>query len=421
MVSSEIAKPQPVPEEPQRLNVMVVSGIWTTQPLEGGVRRHVMILVDALKHVHNVSVFIPSWDQKHLITESIDEISVFRRRLAVAPKSHRRFVRQLVSWLINLPGTLIALRRVIKKKRIDVIHLHQVTAGSHFNFWLLRKLGGPPYVVGLHGRETRDYATSPRFTCWQMSKLLQGASGGVAVSRELADLGHQNGWRIHNLKVIPSGADLSRVLGAAANLARGIRTIGDPYFVMLGRLHEVKGQDLAVDAWQHLRARHPEVHLVLVGNYTLAGGYEERVEAIGCQDRIHLLGQQQHSTALTWLKGASGLIQASRSEGGCAPFAILEAAALGVPVLVSGIPSLLEIIKDGHNGIVFEPKNPLAIAEAVSRLLEDSDLGARISENLARKMRADLTATAMAEKHVQVFRMAMSTTPLRAGRNASIL
>lgn len=382
---------------------MIVSGEWTTQPLEGGVRRHVITLVEALKRKHDVSVFVPDWQKKHLILESVDGVSVFRRRLAVAPTSRRRFARQLLSWLLNLPGTLRTLRRIVAERHIDVVHLHQVTAGSHFSFWLLHKLGGPPYVVGFHGRETRDFTKSPWLTRLQMNKLVHGAAAGIAVSEELMLLGRQNGWQIGRMAAIPSGSDLDRVLATSEAVEPPNQLIDGRYFVMLGRLHKIKGQDLAIEAWKHVCADLPDIHLVLIGDYTIEGGFEKLVEASGCSHRIHLLGRQPHDTAIGWLKGATGLIQASRSEGGCAPFAILEAAMLGVPVIASGIPSLREIIHDGQTGLVVEPENPSAIAGAVKQLARDPQLAYRVSEKLSQYARSELTADSMAKKYARIY------------------
>ena len=404
MIAEEKHDPRADRAEPVRMNVMIVSGYWTTQPLEGGVRRHVITLVQALKGKHDVSVFVPDWRQKRLVHESIDGVAVFRRRLAVAPASRHRFLRQFVSWLLNLPGTLLALRRAVAEQGIDVVHLHQVTAGSQFNFWLLRKLGGPPFIVGFHGRETRDFTRSPWLTRLQMGRLIHGAAAGVAVSRELLELGTRNGWRIDRSTAIPSGTDLDKVLASAEQIEPVGQVIDGPYFVMLGRLHEVKGQDLAIAAWKYVCADLPNVHLVLVGDFATEGGYEELVAESGLAHRIHLLGRQTHDAALGWLKGATGLIQASRSEGGCAPFAILEAAVLGIPVIVTGIPSLRETIRDGQTGLIVEPENPGAIADAVKRLASDARLASRLGESLSRYARSELTADNMADRYAQVYR-----------------
>lgn len=394
---------RPPGASPGKLSILIVSAAWTTEPLHGGVRRHVITLVRELKESHNITVLVPDWERKRLTCERIDGVTVYRRRLAVAPTSAARLARKLVSWLINLPGTLLALRRIAREEKIDVVHLHQVTAGAYFNFWVLRKLGGPRYVVGFHGRETRDYKGSAWLWRWQMDRLVHDAAHGIPVSQDLANIGKTNGWRIEHATVIPNGAVLPDLVEAAASDELEAQSLSGPYFVMLGRVHEVKGQDLAVQAWKWVSKELPDVHLVIVGDYAAEPAYERLVEETGCKSNIHFVGRQPHDAALRWLKGATGLIQSSRNEGGCAPYAILEAAMLCVPVIASGIPSLREVIEHERSGLVVAPENPEAIASAVIRLARDADLASRLGKSLSQHVHSDLTAARMAEKYAAVY------------------
>ena len=100
----------------------------------------------------------------------------------------------------------------------------------------------------------------------------------------------------------------------------------------------------------------------------------------GC---IDFLGQIPNEKVPQYMAAADVFVSSSLYEG--FPNVVLEAMVAGLPVIASKVGGLPEIIKDGENGFLVEPKNPELITEKVLLLLGDEELRKRISRNNRKK------------------------------------
>jgi glycosyltransferase involved in cell wall biosynthesis len=91
------------------------------------------------------------------------------------------------------------------------------------------------------------------------------------------------------------------------------------------------------------------------------------------------VGKVPHDEIPAYMASADVFVLPSLSEG--FGIAALEAMAMGLPIIATKVGGLLEIIKDGENGFLVEPRNPVEIAEKCVLLLTNDDLRASISRN----------------------------------------
>jgi glycosyltransferase involved in cell wall biosynthesis len=238
-----------------------------------------------------------------------------------------------------------------------------------------------------------------------MRHLLESTDAVVACSAELADDLLRFAPRMRNhLRVIANGVStemLKAELDPAFALPSALSTCR--FILNVATFEHKKSQDVLIDAFARVAARHPDVHLALVGRST--PWLEEircRVAAAGITHRVHFFTNLPHYQVLTFLAHAAIFCLPSRAEGH--PVAILEAAALGVPVvstLVGGIP---QTIRDENHGLLVPVGDVAALADALCRLLDDPELASTLGRNLQLLVQSDFTASRSAQRYTELAR-----------------
>lgn len=173
--------------------------------------------------------------------------------------------------------------------------------------------------------------------------------------------------------LIPPAIDVGffKRSGAAEQEASG--TTGRPLRILsVGRLEWKKGYEYALGAVRQLNERGQDFEYRIIGD----GAYLEpltfmRYES-GLEDRVQFLGAQPHAKVLESMKWADVLLHASVSEGFCN--AVLEAQAMGLPVVVSDADGLGENVDDGRTGFVVPRRDPAALADRLAVLAGDPNL-----------------------------------------------
>ena len=194
----------------------------------------------------------------------------------------------------------------------------------------------------------------------------------IAVSRRTAeDLTSRAGIRVAPRKVttILNGLDLEPG-GSAASITRadlGLPPAG-PVLVTAANFVPMKGHRWLIEAMPAILARFPDATLVLAGGGPGLQATRERVAAAGLAPRVRILGPRADGVALLALSDVV-VLPSVAAEG--LPIVILEALALGKPVVATRVGGIPEVIEDGETGLLVAPGDPSALADAVSALLAD--------------------------------------------------
>jgi GalNAc-alpha-(1->4)-GalNAc-alpha-(1->3)-diNAcBac-PP-undecaprenol alpha-1,4-N-acetyl-D-galactosaminyltransferase len=144
--------------------------------------------------------------------------------------------------------------------------------------------------------------------------------------------------------------------------------VPSPTLMAIGRLHAVKGFDLAIAAFAKLRDKYPDWHLTLLGEGPNRAELEELRSKLDLKNRVHFLGQVQNVNA--HLRQADIFLLSSRFEG--FPMALCEAMACGVPVVATDcLSGPREIITDGVDGILVAMEDVDALANGMDILMAD--------------------------------------------------
>jgi glycosyltransferase involved in cell wall biosynthesis len=151
----------------------------------------------------------------------------------------------------------------------------------------------------------------------------------------------------------------------------------------VGRLVEAKCHEDLIDAVAALGD--PALHCLIVGEGRLRSKLAAQIARLGLDRRVHLLGHRQPSEVLRIVKASDVFVMPSSTEG--TPIALLEAAALGRPIVATRVGGIPELLTHGVHALLVDPRDPAVLAKALGDVLADTesalDIGRRAQEHVA--------------------------------------
>ncbi|MGQ9515937.1 MAG: glycosyltransferase [Anaerolineae bacterium] len=266
-------------------------------------------------------------------------------------------------------GPALALLRLIRREKIDVVHVHGQFAG----IWVrpAARLAGAGVVYTPHTIRIRQAALQPAY------EILERA------------------WRrFTDIVIAVCEADRRRIIGKGWGMIESVRTVYNgldweewqsrqvpketargqlgwppavPVILQVGRLDAQKAPEDFVHMMRWLHAHLPEARGFLAGDGPLRPRVQEMVRECGLDGVVALLGQRQDIPVL--LSAADVVTLTSRWEG--LPYSLLEAGAVARPAVATAVNGVPEVILHGVTGFVVPAGQPETMAEAVRTLLTD--------------------------------------------------
>ncbi|WP_165066884.1 glycosyltransferase [Paludisphaera rhizosphaerae] len=292
------------------------------------------------------------------------------------------------------PETFGRLRNAIAELQPDVVHTHQVGA-----LFYSGPVAGVPIVHTEHGKAGDDI---PRRR-WLGRLAGCFATRYCCVSKDIADeLLERRIVPARKIMVVPNGIDLSRFRGrttrADCRASLGIPA-GVPVVGTVGRLDEVKRQDVLIRAFGRLLGHVSEAHLLIVGDGPQGAELRQLAESLDIAGRVHFTGYQPRPEEFLAAMDVFGL--SSRSEG--MPLAVLEAWAAGLPVVATRVGGLPELIDDGRSGVLVDNGNEAAFAQALANLIVEPTVALELGECGRRRVEADYSLSRMIQTYERIY------------------
>jgi phosphatidylinositol alpha-1,6-mannosyltransferase len=198
----------------------------------------------------------------------------------------------------------------------------------------------------------------------------------IGVSRYTCELARGVGAQDGKIRRINNGVDVPDSLAP--------RREGRPTILTIARLEDrYKGHDVMLRALPLVRAQIPDVHWVVVGDGPLRQVLEPLAHGLGVNGAVHFAGSVSDVERDAWLGRADVFAMVSRlPAGGFAGegFGIvyLEANAHGVPVVAGNVGGATDAVVHGQTGLLVDPTDHVAVADALVRLLRDRELARRL-------------------------------------------
>ncbi len=189
-----------------------------------------------------------------------------------------------------------------------------------------------------------------------------------------------------NIMVIPNGVDLRQFKHGDKVAARAALKLPTDGLIILsvGSLTKAKGHIYLLQALSDLLGKRDDIHLHIVGEGDEHDFLKKEIARLGLDKKVDLAGRVTHDTIVTWLSAADIFALPSLHEG--TPNSLLEAMAMGLPVIASATGGIPEVIDDGISGLLVTPASTKELKEKLSQLVESTDLCDRLGKNARLKI-----------------------------------
>ncbi|HEY4412105.1 MAG TPA: glycosyltransferase family 4 protein [Gaiellaceae bacterium] len=352
------------------MRVLVVSGIWP--PDVGG----------PASHAPDVAGFL------HGRGHEVEVVTT-----ASAPPAPRDYPVHAISR--RLPKGAVHVRTAAeiarRARRADVVY----TTGMFGRSWAGARGARRPYVVKLTADPAFERARRRRIVAGDVDQF-QRLRGGAAVrtlrlardvelrgaahvftpSAYLRELAVTWGVRSERVSVLPNPAPALPELAPRDDLRRSFGMNGLT-LAFAGRLTAQKSLGVALEAVAHA----DDVILVIAGDGDERVSLEERTEELGLGPRVRFVGPLARDRVLELFRAADASILSSSWEN--FPHSVVEALAVGTPVLATAAGGVAEVVRDGENGLLVAAGDSAGLGEAIRRFAGDEELRNRLRSGAA--------------------------------------
>lgn len=287
------------------------------------------------------------------------------------------------------PRQIRQLSRVIGEHRPRLIHCHDPKSDV-LGSWV--KWGRSLAAVStLHGwvRKTRR----GHLYAWLDLKALRGFDAVIAVSGYTARVAEESG--VKRVDVIRNGIDTTWWQRRSAEPA-GARVIA-----YVGRLSREKAPLDFVRVAHRIAAEEPECRFVVAGEGPERAAMETLAREVALGERMEFLGHVESLRLRELYKGIDVLLLTSQTEG--LPIAVLEACAMGTPVVATGVGGVPELVVDGQTGLLAPAGDVEGLARAVLRLLREPPLAARLATDARSRVEQQFSLDTMVSRTEAVY------------------
>jgi glycosyltransferase involved in cell wall biosynthesis len=288
------------------------------------------------------------------------------RATAAGIKCHPLHIRNAIDITAG-----IKMRVILNRERFDVVHFH--TSRAHSMAPFARGFGRSLVVT-----RRMDYRPNRVFAPYLYNRAVDGV---IAISSGVADSLVAAGVNRDRITIAHSGVDCERFRPPTREEradARSELEIADSEFLVsaIGALEARKGQLHLIQAVGALASKQnfANVRCVIAGQGLIGDTLKREIWLVRCVERIKLIGRIEDPRKLLWASDVFAMPSLKEGLG----VAALEAMASGLPVIASDVGGLREAVVHERTGIIVPPANPAAIASAIARLAESSELRAQM-------------------------------------------
>jgi glycosyltransferase involved in cell wall biosynthesis len=393
-------------------------GFYDDSQGPGGTTRYLLNLISGLDRSEFDLVFLApharSW-HSDLVAAGLEVVTLFAEKAAENPVAKAATspaarapdrVPGALAWTLGLTKEVVLLRKLFRRRHVDLLHSNN--AGAEAAPIAARMAGVAPVIATWHVDSTYDLAgVRGGWRYRQLEKTcMRSLHHVISVSKATAadwigrcNLG-ESYWR--RVTVIHNGVDTDKLTRtrsiedakAAAGLS-GRMVIGSA-----GRLDAAKGYEYLIRGLPDLVQARPDVLVRIAGRGPLQAELLQLARSLGVERHLDLAGFVDDTRA--FLEAVDIYVQPSLCEA--LPMAVLEACAVGLPVVASQVGGVAECVRDGEMGFVVPARQPVALVNALVRLAADPVIRERMGAEARRVAREHFECGQMVRKTVEVYR-----------------
>jgi L-malate glycosyltransferase len=274
--------------------------------------------------------------------------------------------------------SLSRLKKVIRSFKPDILHAHYA-----YNYGTLGALSGfHPFILSVWGSDIYKFPKGSRMKEWLIRRNLEKADRILSTSHAMAE--ETRKYTDKNIDVTPFGIDLSkfRPYPVEREFPEGSIVIGTTK-----ALEKIYGIEFLVEAFGRVRKAHRglSLKLLICSNGSQETMLREKVHNLGLEEDVAFIGNVPHEQIPDWLNKMD--IYAAPSVSESFGVAIIEASACEIPVVVSDVGGLKEVVHDGVTGFRVPQGDMDKAIEAFTRLIIDPGLRKEMGKNGRERVR----------------------------------
>jgi len=327
--------------------------------------------------------------------EKMDGVPVLRHFIGVyVPVVHE------VCYLLSLARELFA-----RRNDYDVIHVFQTNLSACVASLIGKRLGKRIVTTCHNAGEQGDISTLSSLPGGGrlLQLVCQKVDGATGVSKDVVHQMLAVGFSRKRTWYVPNGVPhpLPDRINRASIRSRFGLGKGEICAVFVGRLAVEKALDLLIDAWGEITQRYRRAKLVLVGDGKSRELLEKQARETGVGEAVAFVGKVDD--VASYLFAADLFVLPSVTEG--MSMALLEAMALGLPVVASRVGGTVDVIADRRNGLLFESGDKEGLIRCITSLIASKKLRTELGRAARKDFLERFSIEVTADHYLHVYRV----------------
>lgn len=332
---------------------------------------HTIRWAKALSKTHEILIFGFSLPTPDLEGE-LDGINFISSGIKDS-KPFRNYSLKKLSYFKAIPQ----IRKIIEKFKPDILHAHYATS-----YGLIGAISGfHPFIISVWGSDVYEFPLKSIFHKAMLKYNLRKADVILSTSNAMAE--QTSKFTDKNILVTPFGIDLNVFY---KNRKQNNANDGEIVIGTIKTLNKVYGIEYLIKAFKIVVDRNPEkiLKLLIVGGGPLEQELKRLARDLNVDDKTTFSGNIPHDKVPEYLNMMDVFVAVSLHES--FGVAVIEAGACELPVVVSGVDGLLEVVEHGKTGYIVPPEDSGETANAIEKLILSENKRAEFGKNARKRI-----------------------------------
>lgn len=362
----------------------------TTSSNIGGVEQIILALVKDINR-DQFHIEMCTLSPKGALHEELDKLNVKNYSLGIIKKK----------W-IYIPIAFYRLYRLLRKENYDILNtwlFHASIMGV-----IVTKFVKISCIV--ESRQYADFMYKYNLKLKQvLDKISSHGVGHIIACSDAAKETLINYERVdpRKITVIYNGTSINKFrlqnIKQRQLIRDNLKVVDNIVLTFTAHLRPEKGHQYLLEAISKIKSQYPNIILLLIGEGVLRNELQEKTRQLNIEENVRFLGYRADIPDL--LSATDIYVHSSVNEG--FGIAIIEAMAVGLPVVATNVGGIPEIVINGVNGILVSPENPQALADAIKDLIDNPDKRKRLAEKARQHVEVTFTNNIMAKEYIGIY------------------
>lgn len=295
-------------------------------------------------------------------------------------------------------GQYLAARRILKGRKIDLIHAHWLIPQGLIARWLKSSV---PYLVTSHGGDL--FGLRGRWLEIIKRRVAHSASAMTVVSTAMRDEAQRIDLRPPRLEVLPMGVDLQQRFVVDRNIQRSSNEL-----LFVGRLVAKKGLVHLLNAMPEILRHRPDTVLNIAGFGPEESSLRMQARQLGIESRVNFLGAMPQQELPALYRRASLFVapfvrDASGDQEGL-PVVLMEAIGCGCPVIVGAVPGIQDLLGNAASDVCIDPQDTAMLSATVLRSLNSPEQAMENARSIREKVSGHIDWQVIANGYANLIR-----------------